>query len=70
MPQEKRSVLVGGHSIGHSKHKIYMCLCPIPNGYRDTAISLYTYKIINEKEILRTVSDTGIYCSSGKVYVV
>jgi hypothetical protein len=32
----------GGHSIGHSKQKkVYMCMCPIPNGFRDRAISLY-----------------------------
>jgi hypothetical protein len=27
-------------------------------------------KIVDEKEILRTVSDTGIYCSSDKVGTV
>jgi hypothetical protein len=33
---------VGGHSIGHSKQKMYsyMYMCPIPNGFRDRAISL------------------------------
>jgi hypothetical protein len=33
--------ILGGHSIGHSKQKLYMDMCPIPNGFRDTAISLY-----------------------------
>jgi hypothetical protein len=31
-----------GHSIGHSKQKVYMYMCPVPNGFRDTAISLDT----------------------------
>jgi hypothetical protein len=41
-----------------------MYMCPIPNGFRDRAVSLYSSKIIAKKEILRTVSNTGIYCSS------
>jgi hypothetical protein len=47
-------------------------MCPIPNGFRDRAILLYSSRIDN-KEILRTVSDSGIYCSSekdGTVYLV
>jgi hypothetical protein len=44
--------------------KIYMYTCPIPNRFRDRAISLYSSKIVDQKEILRTVSITGIYCSS------
>jgi hypothetical protein len=39
---------------------------PIPKGFRDGAISLHSSKIFYKKEILRTVSDTGIYCSSDK----
>jgi hypothetical protein len=39
-------------------------MCPIPNGFRDTAISLYSSNIVDNKEILRTASNTGIYCSS------
>jgi hypothetical protein len=45
-------------------------MCPIPNGFRDTAVSLYSHKIVGKKEILRTVSNTGIYCSSDKVGTV
>jgi hypothetical protein len=48
-------------------------MCPIPNGFRDTAISLYSSKTVDKKEILRTVSNTVIYCSSNKagtVYLV
>jgi hypothetical protein len=47
----------------------YVCMymCPIPNGFRDRAISLYSSKIVDKKEILRTVSNTGIYCLSAFV---
>jgi hypothetical protein len=50
--------------------KVYMYMCPIPNSFRDRAISLYSSKIVDKKEILRTVSNTGIYCSSDKVGTV
>jgi hypothetical protein len=45
-------------------------MCPISNCFRDRAISLYSSKIVDKKEILRTVSNTGIYCSSDKVCTV
>jgi hypothetical protein len=48
---------MGGHSIGHSKQKLYTYMCPIPNGFRDRAISLYSSKIVDKKEIFRTVSN-------------
>jgi predicted RNase H-like nuclease (RuvC/YqgF family) len=35
-------------------------MCPIPNGFRGRAISLYSSKNVDKKEILRTVSNTGI----------
>jgi predicted transport protein len=44
-----------------------MYMWPIPNDFRDTAISLYSSKIVDTKEILRAVSNTGIYCSSDNV---
>jgi hypothetical protein len=50
-----------------------MYMCPIPNGFRDSAISLYSSKIVDKKELLPTVSNTGIYCSRdnvGTVYLV
>jgi hypothetical protein len=50
--------------------KVYMCMCPIPSGFRDTAISLYSSKIVDKKKILRTASNTCIYCSDGKVGTV
>jgi hypothetical protein len=62
--------ILGGHSIGYSKQKLCMYMCPIPNGFRDIAISLCSSKVVDKKEILRTVSDTGIYCSSDKVGTV
>jgi hypothetical protein len=48
-------------------------MCPILNGFRDRDISLYSSKIVDKKEILRTVSNTNLYCSSDKadtVYLV
>jgi hypothetical protein len=48
-------------------------MCPVPKGFRDRAISLYSSKIVDKKEIFCTVSNTGIYCSSdevGTVYLV
>jgi hypothetical protein len=53
--------------------KVYMYMCPIPNGFWDRAISLYSSKIVDKKQLLLTVSNTGIYCSSdrvGTVYLV
>jgi hypothetical protein len=35
-------------------------MCPIPNGFRDRAISLHSSKAVDKKEVLRTVSNTGI----------
>jgi hypothetical protein len=45
-------------------------MCPIPNGFRDTASSLYSSKIVDKKEILPTVSNTGICFSRDKVGTV
>jgi hypothetical protein len=49
-------IILGGHSIGHPKQVVYMYMCPIPNGFRDSAISLYSSKTVNKKQMLRTVS--------------
>jgi hypothetical protein len=59
--------ILGGYSIGHFKQKkcIYY-MCPIQNGFQDTAISLHSSKTVDKKEILRTVSNTGIYWPSDK----
>jgi hypothetical protein len=45
-------------------------MCPIPNGFQDRAISLYSSNIFNKKNIIRTICNTGIYCSSDKVGTV
>ena len=47
-------------------------MCPIPNGFRNRDIWMYNRKIVDKKEILRvrTVSNTGIYCSSDRVGTV
>jgi hypothetical protein len=44
-----------------------MYMCPIPSGFRARDVSLYNSKLFDKKEILCTVSNTGIYCSSDKV---
>jgi hypothetical protein len=62
--------ILGGHSIRHLSKKVYMHMCPIPNGFRDRIISPYSSKIVDKKDILRTASNTGIYCSSDKVGTV
>jgi hypothetical protein len=41
VPEEKLIVL-GGHSTSRSKQKLSMYMCPILNGFRDIAISLYS----------------------------
>jgi hypothetical protein len=60
MSQEERSifweVIV---SVILSKN-MYMYMYPILNGFRDRDISLYISRIVDKKEILHTVSDTGI----------
>jgi hypothetical protein len=45
-------------------------MCPIPNGIPDRVVSLYSSKTVDKKEILRTVLNTGIFCSSDKVGTV
>ena len=52
---------------------VYMYMCPIANGFTDRTLSVYSCKIIDTKEILRIVSNIGIYWSSdtvGTVYLV
>jgi hypothetical protein len=57
VPGRKVNVL-GGHSIGHSNQtSVYVHVSEI-------VIPLYSCKIVDKKEILRTVCNTGIYCSS------
>jgi hypothetical protein len=71
MSQEERSIFLEVIiSDILRKNCMYIHMCPIPNGFRDRAISLYSFKIVDKKEILRTVSNTGISCTSDKVGTV
>jgi hypothetical protein len=66
VPEEKVNIL-RGHSIGHSKQKLYMYMCPIPNGVRDRAISPYStlYRRATRHVLTRVakciVFDSGIF---------
>jgi hypothetical protein len=57
--QEERSIFCEVTVLVILSRKVYtrMYMCPIPNGFRDRAISLYSWKIFDKKEILRTVSN-------------
>jgi len=46
--------------------KASVFMCPIPNVFRDRVVLLYDCKIV-DKEILRIVSNIGVYCSSDKL---
>jgi hypothetical protein len=67
LPQEERSLFREVILSAILSTKVYMYMCPIPNGFLDRDISLYCPKIVDKKEILRTVSNARIYCSSDKV---
>jgi hypothetical protein len=67
MPQEERSIFWEVIVSVILSRKLNMYMCPIPNGFGDRVISLYSSKTVDKKEILRTVSNTGIYYSSDKV---
>jgi hypothetical protein len=43
--------ILRGHNISHSKQTVYMYMCPIPNGFRDRAISLYSSRIVDKRDI-------------------
>jgi hypothetical protein len=76
MSQEEKSIFweVIISVILSKKKKIYIYVnVSIPNDFQYRVISLYSSKIVDKKEILRTVSSTVIYCSSeksGTVYQV
>jgi hypothetical protein len=68
MSQEERSIfweLIVSAIL--SKKCVSACVC---SERFPRHISLYSSKIVEKKEILRTVSNTGIYCSSDKVGTV
>jgi hypothetical protein len=62
MSQEERSIFWEVIVSVILSKKVYMYMCPIPNGFRDRATSLHRSKI--------AVSNTGIYCSSDKFDIV
>jgi hypothetical protein len=70
MSQEERSIFWEGTASVILGKNLYTYMCPILSGLRDRAISLYNSKTVDKKEILRTVSNTGIYCSRDKVGAV
>jgi len=49
--------------------KASVFMCPILNVSRDVVVLLYDCKIV-DKEILRIVSNIGVYCSNDKVGAV
>jgi len=70
--QEERSIFWEVIVLVILSKNVYMNMRPILNGFRDRAIWMYNCKIVDKKEILhlRTVSNTGIYCSSDRVGTV
>jgi len=72
MSQEERSIFWEVIISVILRKNVYMNMCPIPKIFRDRAIWMYNSKIVDKKEILhvRTVSNTGIYCSSDTVGTV
>jgi hypothetical protein len=73
MSLEKRSIFWETTVSVVINKNLYIDMYLIPNSFQDRTISLYSSKIVDKEEILRTVSNTDIYCSSdkaGTVYVV
>jgi hypothetical protein len=70
MSQEETSIFWEVTVSAILSKKVYMYMWPIPNCFQDRAISLYSSKTVDKKEILRTVSNTRIYCSRDKVGTV
>jgi hypothetical protein len=68
--QEERSIFWEVIVVVILNKEVHTYMCPIPNGFQDRAISLCSSKIVDKKNILCTVSNSGIYCSSDKVGIV
>jgi hypothetical protein len=45
---------------------MYMYMSPIPNGFRDKAVSLYSIKIVDKKDTLRAVTNINSVASVHK----
>jgi hypothetical protein len=68
MSQEERSIFWEvGHGIGHSKQKYVYVHVFYSERFPRYSYLLYSSKIVDKKEILGTVSNIGIYCSSDRV---
>jgi hypothetical protein len=70
MSQEGGSIFTEAMVSDIPSKNVYMYTCLVPNGFRDRAISLYSSKIVDKKEIFRAVSNAAIYCSRDKVDTV
>jgi hypothetical protein len=70
MSQDERSIFRGVTVSVILSKNVYMYMGPIPSGFRDRVISVYSSKIVDKKEILHPVSNTVMYCSSKKVDTV
>jgi hypothetical protein len=44
-----------------------MYACPIPIGFREICISLYSSKTIDKNEILNAFTNIGFYCSDDEI---
>jgi hypothetical protein len=61
VPGGKVSIL-GGHSIDHSKQKMYMYICPTPNVSRGGPISLYSRATRHVlKRVAKCIDDGGMF---------
>jgi hypothetical protein len=50
--------ILGGHSIAHSKKKeVYMCMCPILNGFRDKAMDVTAHIMVRQDVFRRATCD-------------
>jgi hypothetical protein len=68
--QEEKSILWEVIIQAILSKDLCLYMYPIPNGFRDEVISQHSAKIVDNKEILHNVSNTGIYCSSDKISTV
>jgi hypothetical protein len=66
MSHEERSIFWEVIVSAILSKNVYVYIYTIPHGLRDSAISLYSSKIVDKKDRLRTVSNAGVYCSSDK----
>jgi hypothetical protein len=57
LSQEERPILWEVIVLVIPSKKFYIYMCHIPNGFQDRAISLYSSKTVDKREILHTVSN-------------